>query len=85
MAGEDTAIAVGEEAEVVGEGIVVDSAPVGVSDEGANEQQESRFGLVEVGDELVHDAEAVAGFNHYLRLGMEGVLPGEAEVIEYLA
>ena len=59
----------------MGEGIVVDGMPI-AADECADEQKEGRLRLVEISDQLVHNVEGVAGFDHNLGLGMEHILSG---------
>ena len=66
-------VAVAQEAEVVGQGVVVDLAPP-LARIGRDEQQQRRFGLVEVGDDVAHDAEAVVERrDHDLRGGFQPV------------
>ena len=60
--------------------IIVYGFPI-AADEGADEQQEGRLRLVKIRNQLVHDAEGVAGFDHDLRGGMEGLLTGGLQVI----
>lgn len=79
---EEAGIAVTEEAEVVGEGVVVEVAPF-VADECADKEQECRFGLVKVGDYGVDDAIAVARDDDYARLGNEGVGVARVEIVQY--
>ena len=57
---EEGGVTVAEETEIVGEGVVVDFAPVAV-DEGTHEEEERGLGLVEIGDEGLHDFVVVAG------------------------
>ena len=56
---EQRRIAVAQEPEIVPEGIVINSVPI-FADVGRNQQQQGRFGLVEIGDDRPHDAPAVA-------------------------
>ena len=63
------------------EGVVVDGVPVSVH-ERRDEQKQGGFGLVEVRDKDVHDAEGVSRADHDLRFGMQGVLTGGIKVIE---
>ena len=65
----------------MGEGVVVDRAPVS-ADKSADEQQQGRLRLVEIGDELIDDMEGIAGFDHDLRLGMQGRLSDRVQIIE---
>ncbi len=81
MAEEDAAVAVAQETKIVRQGIVVDSVPI-AAHKGAYQQKQGRFGLVEVGNQLVYDMERVARLNHNLRLGMERVLPRGVEVVQ---
>lgn len=63
-------IAVAQESEVMAEGIVVYFAPVAF-DEGRHEQQQCALGLVEVGDDTLHDVERIARCYHDLRIGVQ--------------
>ena len=65
----------------MGKGVVVDGMPI-AADERADEQKEGRLRLVEISDQLVHDVEGVAGFDHDLGLGMERLLMRSIEVVE---
>ena len=53
----------------MGEGVVVDRMPI-ATHERADEEQKGRLRLMEIRDELIHDAELEAGLDHDLRLGM---------------
>ena len=66
---QNAGVSVGEEAEVMGEGIVIDGMPIS-ADEGADKEQERRLRLMEIGDELIDYMEGVTGFNHDLCLGV---------------
>lgn len=61
--------------------VVVDSLPVAVH-KGADEQQQGRLRLVEIGNQLVHNPELITGFNHYLRLRVQGLLSRGVHPIE---
>ena len=63
-------VAIAEETEVMGKGIVVDSAPV-ATDKGTDQQQESALRLMEVGDEHLYDFILVTRNDDDLRGGME--------------
>ena len=78
---EQRAVAVAEEAEVVGECPVVDAVPV-VTDEGGDEQQERAVGLVEVRHHTADDTVAVAGGDDDTRGEDEGVLSLRIEIAE---
>ena len=57
------------------EGVVVNPPPP-VAHKGRNQQQQRRFGLVEIGDDIVHDAELVVQRrDHNLRRGFQPVQP----------
>ena len=51
--------------------VVVYRVPVATY-KSAHQQQQCGLRLVEIGDELVHDVERIAGFDHDLRLCMPG-------------
>ena len=61
--------------------IIIDGLPI-TADESADEQQEGRLRLMEIGDELIYDMKLIAGLDHDLGLGMECVLTGCIEVVE---
>ena len=65
----------------MGEGVVVDRAPVS-ADKSADEQQQGRLRLVEIGDELIYNMEGIAGFDHDLSLGMQGRVSGGVPIVE---
>ena len=65
----------------MGKGVVVDGMPI-AADERADEQKEGRLRLVEISDQLIHNVEGVAGFDHNLGLGMERLLMRSIEVVE---
>ena len=62
--------------------IIVYSLPI-AAHKRAHQQQECRFGLMEIGNQLVHDAETVTGFDHDLRSGMQGILPRRIHPVQY--
>ena len=65
----------------MGEGVVIDRAPV-TADKSADEQQQGRLRLMEIGNEFIDDAEGITGLDHDLRLGMQGRLSGRVQIIE---
>ena len=65
----------------MGEGVVVDGMPI-AADKRADEQEEGRLRLVEISNQLVHDMEGIAGFDHDLGLGVECLLMRSIEVVE---
>ena len=76
-------IAVAQESEVMAEGIVVYLAPVAF-DEGRHKQQQCALGLMEVGDDALHDMEGIAWSNHDLRIGVQGRQVVTVKILEYL-
>ena len=72
---QDAAVAVAKEAEVVGEGIIVDRMPITI-DKGTDEQKQGGFRLVEIGNQLIYNVEQIAWFDHYLCLSVQDVLIG---------
>ena len=78
---EHRAVAVAEEAEVVGEGVVIDVVP-SVADEGADEQQQCALRLVEVGYHATYDVILVARGNDDLCAGVEHLLASLVHVSE---
>lgn len=78
---EQGAVAVAEEAEVVGEGVVVDLVPV-VADECADQQEQGALRLVEVGYHAAHDVVLVARGNDDLRAGVQHLLASLVHVVE---
>lgn len=63
---EQAGIAVAEEAEVVGEGEVVDLPPIS-AEERRDEQKQRRLRLMEVGYHTADDVEMIARSDDYLR------------------
>ena len=59
----------------MGEGIIVDSMPI-TTHECTHEEKQCGLGLVEVGNQLVNNAESIAWLDHDLSLGMQDVLVG---------
>ena len=68
----------------MGQRIVVDLVPVAL-DECADEQEQRRLRLVEVGDELVHDLVGVARCDDDLRATVEHVEFCRVEPVEQVA
>ena len=81
MFSEDGAVAIGEETEIVGKGIVIDRAPVSAHKR-ADQQKQGGLRLVEIRDELIHYMERISGFDHDLRLRMQGLLTGGIQIIQ---
>ena len=48
---------------------------------GTYQQQQSGFGLVEIGNQLVHYMELITRLNHNLRLSMQYILPRSIKII----
>lgn len=69
-------IAIAEETKIVVEGVLVDASPI-ASDEGTDEQQQRRLGLMEIGDEVTDDFVLVARHDDDLR--------GRGERVELMA
>ena len=65
----------------MGEGVVVDGAPIAL-DEGTDEEEKGGLRLVEIGDELIDYVEFIAGFDHDLRLSMQSILPSLIQIIQ---
>ena len=62
--------------------IVVDRFPI-PADKGAYQEQQGRLRLMDIGDELVHDAESVSGFDHDLCLGVQRFLVCGLQIVHY--
>lgn len=75
------AVAIAQEAKIVGQRIVVDGFPVALH-EGRNQEQQCAFGLMEVGDNGLHHPELVARTYHYLRVGVQSGLLCAIEVVQ---
>ena len=63
------------------ESIVIDRMPIS-SDKGAYQEQQGGLRLVEIRDQLVYDMKTITGFDHYLRLCMQGVLSCSIHPVE---
>ena len=70
---EEASVAVAEEAEVVGEGVVVDRAPMGFAHKSRHQEQQGALWLVKIGNHPAHDAIGEAGSNHQLGATHVGV------------
>ena len=68
---------------MVGEGIVVNRAPVAVH-ESRDEQQQRALRLVEVGDHHPHDVVFVSGSYDDLRTGVQGCQSVTVQIIQYV-
>ena len=77
----DGTVSVREEAEVVGEGVVVNGMPI-AADECADKEQKRRLRLVEIRNQLIHHMKCITGFDHDLRLGVQGRLARSIEIIK---
>ena len=64
------------------ESIIVDGMPI-ASYKRTYQQQQRRFGLVEIRNQLIYYAELISGLNHYLRFGMQDVLLRTIQIIYY--
>ena len=78
---QDGTVAVGEETEVMGEGVVIDRAPI-AANESADQQQEGRLRLVEIGDQLIHHVELVTRLDHDLCFAVKGILLGRFQIVQ---
>ena len=78
---EQRTVAVAEEAEVVGEGVVVDAVPV-VADEGAHQEEQGALRLVEVRYHAADDVILVARGDDDLRRGVQHLLAPLVHVAE---
>ena len=63
-------VPVAQETEVVTKGVIINLAPV-TFDKSRHEQQQCTLGLVEIGDDTLHNMERVAWRYHNLRIGVE--------------
>ena len=79
---QDRRVAVTEETEIVGEGIVVYRVPV-AAHKRAHQQKQGRFGLVEIRNQLIYDMERISRLNHYLCLGVQSVLSRTVQIVQY--
>ena len=66
----------------MGEGVVIDRVPI-AADKSTDQQQEGRLRLVEIGDQLIHHMERIAGFDHDLCLGVQRLLSRFRQIIHY--
>lgn len=78
---EQRAVAVAEEAEVVGEGVVIDIMPF-VADKGAHQEEQGALRLVEVGYHAADDVILVAGGNDNLCAGVQHLLAPLVHIAE---
>ena len=67
---DQTAVAIAQKTEIMGQGIIVDLPPVAL-DKSAHQEQQGALRLVEIGDEHLHYMELIAGDNDDLGARME--------------
>lgn len=81
---EEAGIAVAQESEIVGEGVIVDGAPVVIAHKGGDEEQQCALRLVEIGYHALYDAVGESRCYHQLSAAQVVGCMVPVKVVDYV-